>query len=213
MLNGGKMKKEKKEFVLLREKIKNYNKILIGILSLFILYALVHSVFILDCSSSFVELGESSKYSCTNFPNEIYEFFSNNYMIISIILLIAAGVVLVLQKLALLKINQLNVDLLDEEKVNKNNHILITLLLGYTGLHKFRTENRVIGYIFLVNFVFFGITWIIKTFSIDTFNDYTSIRCAYEFSLLFIIGIIILCVIDAIFSFLSIKDEEERIFA
>ena len=207
------MKKDKKEFILLREKVKLYNKIFIGILCLFILYAVAHSVFILDCSGSFVELAEKSAYSCTNFSNDIYKFFSDNYMIISVILLIAAGVVLILQKLALLRINQLKTDLLDEEKVNKNNHILITLLLGYTGLHKFRTENRIIGYIYLVNFVIFGITWIIKTFSSSTYNDYTSIRCAYEFSLLFIIGIIIINVIESIFSFLSLKDDEERIFA
>ena len=207
------MKKEKKEFVLLREKIKWYNAILIGILGLFMLYALVHCIFILDCSNSFVELGGSSSYSCTNFSNDFYKLLKDNYMIISIILLIAAGVVLTLQKIALLKINRLNVALLDEEKVNKNNHILVTLLLGYTGLHKFRTENRVIGYIYLVNFIMFGVTWIIKTFSSSTFNDYTIIRCIYEFSLLFIIGIIILNIIEAIFSFISFKDDEERIFA
>ena len=120
---------------------------------------------------------------------------------------------MVLQKIALLRINQLNVDLLDEEKVEKNNHIIITLLLGYTGLHKFRTENRPIGFIYLINFLFFGVTWIIKTFFTDTFNNYTMIRVAYEFSVLFIIGIIILNVIEAIFSFLSLKDDEDRIFA
>lgn len=208
------MKKEKKEFVLLREKIKRYNKIIIGILAIFIVYALIHSILILDCNDGFVELGvASSSYSCTNFSNDFYKILRDNYMIISVVLLIAAAVVLVLQKIALLRINQLDVDLLDEEKVNKNNHILVTLLLGYTGLHKFRTENRPIGYIYLVNFIFFGITWLIKTFSETTFNDYTAVRCAYEFSLLFIIGIIILNIIEAIFSFLSNKDEEERIFA
>lgn len=207
------MKKEKKEFVLLREKVKWYNAIFIGILGLFMLYALVHAVFILDCSNSFVELGASSSYSCTNFSNDFYKLLKDNYMIISVILLIAAGVTLILQKLTLLKINRLNVALLDEEKVNKNNHILITLLLGYTGLHKFRTENRIIGYMYLVNFILFGIAWIIKTFSSSTYNDYTVIRCIYEFSLLFIIGIIILNIIEAIFSFISNKDEEERIFA
>ena len=146
-------------------------------------------------------------------PNDLYKLLHDNYMIISVVLLIAAAVVLVLQKIELLKINKLNTDLLDEEKVNKNNHILITLLLGYTGIHKFRTENRVIGYIYLVNFVCFGITWLIKTFSEKTFNDYTIIRVTYEFSVLFIVGIIILSIIEAIFSFLTEKDDEERIFA
>ena len=51
------MKKEKKEFVLLREKIKRYNKIIIGILAIFIAYALIHSVLILDCNDAFTELG------------------------------------------------------------------------------------------------------------------------------------------------------------
>ena len=207
------MKKDKRDFILLREKVKIYNKIIIGILSIFILYALIHSIFILDCNNSFVELGGTTEYSCTNFSNDLYKLLSNNYMIISVVLLISAAVVLVLQKLALLKINRLNVELLDEEKVNKNNHILVTLLLGYTGLHKFRTENRIIGYMFLVNFIFFGVTWLIKNFSNTTYNDYTAIRCAYEFSLLFMIGIIALCIIEAIFSFISYKDEENRIFA
>ena len=207
------MKKEKREFILLREKIKRYNKIIIGILAVFIAYALIHSVLILDCNDSFKELGVKTSYSCTNFSNDVYKFFVDNYMIIAVILLIAAAIFLVLQKIALLKINKLDVDLLDEEKVEKNSHILITLLLGYTGLHKFRTENRPIGYIYLVNFLFFGVTWLIKTFLPDTFNNYTMIRVAYEFSVLFIIGIIILNVIEAIFSFLSLKDDEDRIFA
>ena len=207
------MKKDKKEFILLREKVKKYNKIIIGLLIAFILYALVHSILILDCNNGFTSLCEKTAYNCTNFSNDFYKFLINNYMIISVVLLIAAAVALVLQKIALLKINKLDVDLLDEEKVNKNNHILLTILLGYTGLHKFRTENRPIGYIYLTNFVFFGVTWLIKHFSVETFNDYTIIRCAYEFSVLFIIGIIALNIIEAIFSFISKKDKEERIFA
>ena len=207
------MKKDKKDFILLREKVKKYNRILIGIFALFIVYALIHSICILDCNDAFVELGATGSYSCTNMPNDLYKFLYDNYLIIAIVLFIAAAVTLVLQKLALLQINKLNTGLLDEEKVNKNNHILITLLLGYTGLHKFRTENRPIGYIYLVNFVCFGITWLIKTFSAQTYNDYTIFRVTYEFSVLFIIGIIALNVIEAIFSFISEKDDEERIFA
>lgn len=207
------MKKDKKEFVLLREKIKRYNKILIGILVVFMVYALIHSIGILDCDNGFKALGSGTYGACTNYSNDFYKFLDNNYMIISIVLLIAAGVVLVLQKLELLKINKLNTDLLDEEKVNKNNHILITLLLGYTGLHKFRTENRPIGYIYLNNFVLLGITWLIKTFSESTFNDYTIIRCTYEFAVLFVIGIITLNIIEAIFSLITEKDDENRIFA
>ena len=176
-------------------------------------YAIIHSIGILDCNQSFSELGESIEGSCVNYSNDLFKFLNNNYLIISFVLLLAAAVVLVLQKIELLNINRLSVDLLDEEKVNKNNHILITLLLGYTGLHKFRTENKVIGYIYLTNFVFLGVTWLIKTFSNTTFNDYTIIRCIYEFSLLFAIGIIVLNIIEAIFSFLSDKDDEERIFA
>ena len=207
------MKKDKKEFILLREKVKKYNKIIIGILVAFMVYALVHSILILDCNNGFTTLCEKTSYNCTNFSNDFFKFLRNNYLIISVVLLIGAAVTLILQKLALLKINKLDVDLLDEEKVNKNGHILITLLLGYTGLHKFKTENRPIGYIYLVNFVFFGVTWLIKHFSTETFNDYTAIRCAYEFSVLFIIGIIALNIIEAIFSYISNKDEEEKIFA
>ena len=207
------MKKDKKEFILLREKVKKYNKIIIGILVAFMIYALVHSILILDCNNGFTSLCEKTSYNCTNFSNDVFKFFRNNYIIISVVLLIAAAVTLILQKIALLKINKLDTDLLDEEKVNKNKHILITLLLGFTGLHKFRTENRPIGYIYLVNFVFFGVTWLIKHFSIETFNDYAVIRCAYEFSVLFIIGIIALNIIEAIFSLLSNKDKEEKIFA
>ena len=207
------MKKDKKEFILLREKVKKYNKIIIGILVAFMVYALVHSISILDCNNGFTSLCEKTSYKCTNFSNDFFKFLQNNYLIISIVLLIAAAITLILQKIALLKINKLETDLLDEEKVNKNGHILITLLLGYTGLHKFRTENRPIGYIYLINFVFFGVTWLIKHFSQETFNDYTVIRCAYEFSVLFIIGIISLNIIEAIFSLISKKDKEEKIFA
>lgn len=207
------MKKDKKEFIKLRENIKKFNGILIGILLLFMIYALVHSIGILDCDDGFRALGSATIGNCTNYSNDFYKLLDDNYMIISVILLIAAAVVLVLQKINLYKINKLDTDLLDEEKVNKNNHILITLLLGYTGLHKFRTENKPIGYIYLTNFILFGITWIIKTFSTETFDKYTIIRCTYEFSLLFIIGIIILNIIEAIFSFVSKKDDEDRIFA
>ena len=207
------MKKDKKEFILLREKIKKYNKIIVGLLIAFIVYALIHSILILDCNNGFKSLCEKTTYNCTNFSNDFFKFLTNNYMIISVVLLIATAVVLIVQKITLLKINKIDVDLLDEEKVKKNSHVLLTILLGFTGLHKFRTENRPIGYIYLTNFVFFGVTWLIKQFSVETFNDYTIIRCAYEFSVLFMIGIIALNIIEAIFSLVSKKDDEERIFA
>lgn len=207
------MKKEKKDFLILRSKVIKYNKIFIGILVLFIIYALIHSVAILDCNDTFTAIGEGSVGSCTNVPNDLFKFMNDNYMIISVILLLAAIVVLVLQKIQLYKINQIDINLLEEEKVNKTSQIIITLLLGYTGAHKFRTENKAVGSIYLTNFIVFAVTWIIKTFSNKTYYDYSIIRIAYEFSVLFIIGIIILNVIEAIFSLLSEKDDDDMIFA
>ena len=207
------MKNTKKEFLIIRNKIKKYNGILIGVLCIFIFYALIHSITILDCNESFTSLGSSEIVSCTNVSNDFYTFLNDNYMIISVILLIAAIVVLVFQKIELYKINKLNLQLLEEEKVNKNSHIIITLLLGYTGLHKFRTQNKPIGYIYLVNFICFAITWIIKTFSTNTYNNYEIFRVTFEFSVLFIIGIIILNIIEAIASYISEKDDNDKIFA
>lgn len=207
------MKKEKKEFLLLRNRIKNYNKILIGIFSIFIIYALIHSVTILDCNDKFTSLGCSSTFNCTNVSNDLYTFLNDNYMIISIILLIAAVIVLVLQKIELYKINNLDINLLEDEKVYKERHVLLTLLLGFTGIHKFKTENKPIGYIYLVNFILFGISWIIKVFSTKTYDNYAIFRVTYEFGLLFILGIIILNIIEAIASLVSSKDDDGRIFA
>jgi len=207
------MKKGKKEFIILRNKIKNYNKILIGILFIFIIYALVHSITIMDCNDNFINLGKDEIFNCTNVSNDLYTFLNDNYIIISIILLILSIIVLTLQKIELYKINQLDVDLLEDEKVYKGKHILITLLLGYTGIHKFKTKNKPIGYIYLINFVLLGISCIIKNFSLKTFDNYVIFRVTYQFGLLFIIGIIILNIIEVIASLLSLKDDDGKIFA
>lgn len=211
------MRNEKKFFLTQRRNVINYNKILIGIFSLFILYALVYSISMLDCGGvDFYNL-ESIRYTsdmlvCENMSTDLLAFFINNHTLICIILGLAALVVLILQKLALLKINELDLNELEEEKVDKNSHILYTLLLGYTGVHKFKTYNRPIGYIYLVNFVVFIVSWLVKTFAIDTYNEYLAFHCAYKFSLVFLIGIIILCIVEAIFSYLSLKDDENKIF-
>ena len=211
------MKKEKKQFVSLRKSVIRYNKALICVFALFMLYALVHSVSILDCSGiDFYNVnGEVTKdmLKCTNMSTGLLAFFTNNKLLIGIIFLIVAAVILVLQKVALYKINKLDIIELEEEKVNKTSHIVITLLLGYTGAHKYRTQNRAIGNIYLVNFVIFLITWIIKNFFTATYTSYPIFLCAYEFSVLFITGIIILNIIEAIFSLVSLKDDDERIFA
>ncbi len=211
------MRNEKKYFLGLRRKVINYNKILLGIFALFILYALIYSVSMLDCKGvDFYNL-ESINYTkdmlvCDNMSNGLLAFFMNNHVLICIILGIAAAVVLVLQKLALLKINQLDVNELEDEKVEKNKLLLYTIFLGYTGAHKFKTFNKPVGYIYLVNFIVFIVSWLVKTFAVDTYNEYLAFHCAFIFSLAFIIGIIILCIIEAVFSFLSLKDDENKIF-
>lgn len=207
------MKKDKKEFLSLRNKIKKYNKILIGLLCIFIVYALIHSITIIDCNENFSKLGNSGVFTCSNVSNDLYTFLNDNYMIISVILLIVAAVVLILQKINLYKINQLDIELLSDEKVYKERHVILTLLLGFTGIHKFRTQNKPIGYIYLVNFIVFGISWIIKNFSGKTYSNYVIFRVAYEFGFLFILGIIVLNIIDAIASLISLKDDDGRIFA
>ena len=211
------MKNEKKYFLGLRRQVINYNKILLCIFAVFILYALVYSISLLDCSGvDFYNL-ESIKYTkdmlvCENMSTGLLAFILNNHILICVILGLAAAVVLILQKLALVKINQLDVNELEEEKVDKKKHILYTLLLGYTGVHKFKTFNKPIGYIYLVNFIVFAVSWLVKTFAIDTYNTYLAFYCSYKLSLIFIIGIIILNVIEAIFSLISLKDDEDKIF-
>ena len=181
------------------------------------LYCLVHSVSILDCKGIdfYTSTGEVTKdmLTCTNMSTGLLAFFINHNILICVLFLIAALIVLVLQKICLYKINQLEVNELEDEKVEKSSHIVITILLGYTGLHKFRTENRIIGNIYLINFAVFAVSWIIKNWFVETYNEYLMFYCAYKFSLIFIIGIIILNIVEAIFSLASLKDDDEKIFA
>lgn len=211
------MKNEKKYFLGLRKNVIRYNKIMMCIFAVFILYALVYSVSMLDCKGvDFYNLGSmeytKSMLTCDNMSSGLLAFFINNHILICCILGIAALVVLVLQKIALVKINTLDINELEEEKVVKKQHILYTLLLGYTGIHKFKTYNKPVGIVYLINFIVFIISWLIKTFAIDTYNSYLAFHCAYKFSSIFILGIIILNVVDAIFSIISMKDDEEKIF-
>lgn len=211
------MRNEKKYFLGLRRKVITYNKLLLCIFAVYILYALVYSVSMLDCTGvDFYNLQSiiytKSMLVCENMSSGLLVFFLNNHMLICIILGIAALVVLILQKLALLKINKLDVNVLEEEKVYKKQHILYILLLGYTGAHKFKTYNKPVGYIYLVNFIVFIVSGLVKIFAIDTYNSYLAFHCAFQLSLFFIIGILVLNVIEAIFSLISSKDDEDKIF-
>ena len=211
------MKNKKNRFMSLRRSVQNYNKALIYTFSLFMLYALIHSLLILDCGGIdfYSYSGQVTKemITCDNFSPGFLVFFRNNHMFICLLFLVVAIVFLVLQKLQLLKINKIGVKSLDGEKVVKNRHVLETLLFGYTGFHKFQTRNYTIANIFAVNFAIFFVTWFVKHFFQATYNSYLMIYCAYEFSVIFIIGIIILCIIDAVFSFISETDSEGNIFA
>ncbi len=211
------MKKEKKEFRSLRRKVLNYNKVLVGVLALFMVYALVYSISMLDCEGvnfyTFSGTVSESQLACTNVPTGLLAFFMNYRYVIALVLLAVALVFLVLQKVCLVKINEMDVVEYEDEKVKKSNHILTTLLLGYTGLHKFRTENRKIGWIYLVNFVLFVVTFIMKTFFVATYESYLVFYCTYEFSFLFLIGIIIMNIVEAVFALMSAKDDNDMIFA
>ena len=211
------MKKEKKYFLSLRRNVIRYNKSLICVFALYMLYALVYSVSILDCKGIdyYNSTAKVTKemFTCTNMSTGLLAFFRNNNLIICTIFLVVALVLLILQKISLYKINKLDVNELQDEKVNKTSQILLTLLLGYTGIHKFRTQNRPVGNIYLVNFVIFIVAWLCKTLFLSTYNSYLMFYCAYEFGLLFLIGIIILNIVEAIFSLISLKDDEDKIFA
>ncbi len=210
------MDNKKNKFMSLRRSVLNYNRALVYTFTLFIFYALVHSLLILDCSgiNFYSYTGQVTKemITCDNFTPGFLVFFRNNNTLICILFLITAMVFLILQKIQLLKINKLKVKSVDGEKVQKNKHILITLLFGYTGVHKFLTRNYTQANMFAVNFAIFFVTWVVKHFFTATYNSYLMIHCAYMFSLIFIIGIIILCIIDALFSFFSEKDNEGNIF-
>lgn len=211
------MRKDKKQFSSLRRSVIRYNKALICTFALFMLYALVYSVSVLDCKgiNFYSSTGKITKemLTCTNMSSGLLAFFKNHNVTICCVFLGVALIFLILQKVALLKINKIETDELEEEKVGKTSQIILTLLLGYTGIHKYRTENKIIGHIYLVNFVLFGITWIIKNFFEATYSNYLIFYCTYEFSVLFIIGIIVLNIVEAIFQLISLKDDEDRIFA
>ena len=181
------------------------------------LYALVYSVSVLDCKgiNFYSDGGKVTKdmLKCTNMSSGLLAFLRNNNLIICGIFLLVAIIFLVLQKIALLNINKLDTDELEEERVGKTSQIILTLLLGYTGIHKHRTRNKIIGNIYLVNFVLFGVAWIIKSFFETTYYNYLMFYCTYKFGLLFLMGIVILNVIEAIFQLFSLKDDENRIYA
>ncbi len=210
------MDNKKNKFMSLRRSVLNYNRVLIYTFAFYILYSLVYSLLILDCSgiNFYSYSGQVTKemITCDNFTPGLLVFFRNNNTLICTLFLITAIVFLILQKIQLLKINKLKVKSLDGEKVQKNKHTIITLLFGYTGVHKFLTRNYTIANIFAVNFAIFFVTFFVKYIFTTTYNSYLMIYCAYTFSLIFIIGIIILSIIDAIFSFFCETDSEGDIF-
>ena len=211
------MKNGKEKFLSLRKKVLICNKALIYTFALFMVYALVHSVSILDCNGvdyyNFTGKVTKDMITCDNLSSGLLTIFRNNNLLICLIFLIAAIIFLVIQKIMLLKINKMKVRGLDDEKVNKSKHAIVTLLLGYTGIHKLKTRNIIIGDMYLVNFIIFILTLIIKTFFNVTYSSYLVLYCTFEFSFLFLIGITILNVIDAFFTLLSTTDKEEKIFA
>lgn len=216
------MKNEKKYYLNLKKDVLKYNKALVAVFCIFMVYALIYSICMLDCNCAegFQNLAcdgncTAEMFTCTNMPTGLLAFFANyNFIIISIFALIAI-IILVLQKLTLLKINKLDVadKYYQEEKVEKLSHVVLTLLFGYTGIHKFRTNNKPIAYIYLINFVLFVVTFVLKTFFTETFNKYLMFFCTWKFAVAFILIIITLNVIEAIFSLISLKDEDEKIFA
>ncbi len=211
------MKKEKKEFSSLRRTVIRYNKALKWTFMLYIIYAILYSVSVLDCSgiNFYTYTGKVTKgmLKCTNMSTGLLAFMRNNNLIICIFLLVIAIIFLTLQKFTLLSINRLEMDELEEEKVGKISQIIITLLLGYTGLHKYRTSNSTIGSIYSINFILFAIALVIKNFFEATYNNNLIFYCIYEFGLLFLIGITILNVIEVLFQLISLKDDKNRIYS
>jgi hypothetical protein len=210
------MKKGNKKFRIQRRKVIKYNKAQICTFLIFMLYALVYSLLMLDCRGiSFSTPGKinANMIKCNNLFPGLLAFFKNNNITICCVLGSIGLIFLIFQKMALNRINALESKELNEEKVKKYNHILLILLLGYTGIHKFKTENRVIGRIYLTNFILLIITLLIKCFFTSTYNEVIIFQCTYEFSLLMFIGIIVFNLTESIFVLLSKKDEDGRIFA
>lgn len=211
------MKSDVRRFEKLKRNISYYNRGFISVLCLYIVYAVLYSVSMLDCTGIdyYKETGTVTKdmFTCTNVPSDLIVFFRNNNTIILITLFVIALVLLLLQKIALLKINYIETDILRYEKVGKVKIILLTLLLGYTGVHKYVTENNVVGNIYLINFVIFVMSLIIKVFFVSTYNKYLMFYCSLHFSLWFILVITVFSIIEAFFALITSKDDNGRIFA
>ena len=211
------MKKDDRRFIKLKRSISYYNRGFISILCLYIAYAVIYSVSMIDCTGIdyYKDTSTVTKdmFSCANIPSDLIVFFRNNNTIILITLFVIAFILLLLQKIALLKINYIETDILKYEKVSKVKIIFLTLLLGYTGAHKYRTENPIVGNIYLINFVIFIISLIIKIFFISTYNKYLMFYCSYHFSLWLLMSIVIYTIIEAIFELITPRDDDGRIFA
>ena len=211
------MKNDVRRFEKLKRSISYYNRGFISILCLYIVYAVLYSVSMIDCTGIdyYNETGKVTKemFTCTNVPSDLIVFFRNNNTLILVILFVIGLIILLFQKIALLKINYIETGILKHEKVSKIKIILLTLLLGYTGAHKYKTENTIVGNIYLINFVIFIISLIIKVFFVSTYNEYLMFYCSYHFSLCFIIGITIYNIIETFFSLITSKDDDGRIFA
>lgn len=216
------MKKDKKYYLALKENVLSYNKAIITTFICYLIYIVIYILCIFECSisPSFFEktcdtncIRESLV--CNSLPKGLATAILENSLIICGTILIILMIFLILQKVDLLKINKLNVEdsSVDSYKVNKTKHIVITILLGWLGIHKYNTNNKNIGTIYLINSIMFIIAIIIRLFFKNTYNSHVLIPIISKFSLIFLVMIIIMNVTEAIFTLLSEEDEENKIFA
>lgn len=216
------MKKDKKYYLALKENVLRYNKVIIATFTCYIIYVILYILCSFECNitPSFFEKACDANcirenLVCNSLPKGLATFILENNLIICGIILIILMIFLILQKVDLLKINKLNVEdsSVDNYKVNKLKHAIITVLLGWFGIHKYNTNNKNIGIIYLTNSIMFIITMIIKLFFINTYNSHVLIPIVFNFSFIFLVMIIIMNITEAIFTLLSEEDEENKIFA
>ncbi len=211
------MRRERNKFIIQRTKVRRYNKAIIYTFTVYILYSIFHSLLMLDCRGIdyYNETGKISveKISCSHLFPGLLAFFRNNNITICCVIGVIGLLFLILQKITLFKINKLNIRDLNEEKVKKYPFIVLTLLFGYTGIHKFKTGNNKIGYIYLANFIVYIIAQFIKIVFVSTYNKELIFYCTFKFSLIMLIGIIIYNIVEEIFALISFKDVNDRIFA
>ena len=104
------MKKDNKKFRIQRRKVIKYNQALICTFSVFMLYALVYSLLMLDCRGiSFSTPGkvDANMIKCNNLFPGLLAFFRNNNITICCVLGLIGLIFLILQKIVLNRINAL----------------------------------------------------------------------------------------------------------